>query len=303
MIVEEIPTLLAGERVDRVVALLAGVSRAEAVRLIGAGAVTVAGVPIEAGKQKVALGDVVAIDTDLISVPEPPGPDVSVEFTVLHVDEHLIVIDKPAGLVVHPATGNETGTLVNGLLARFPELAGVGQDGRPGIVHRLDAGTSGLLTVARTADAYAALVEKLRAHEMRRIYDTLVWGVPSVPTGTIDAPIGRDTRNPMQMAVVGSGKPARTHYHLDRAYHTPEVARLTCELETGRTHQIRVHLAAVGHPVVGDTMYGDRRSSLGLGRPFLHARSLRFGHPITGVPMEFDSPLPGDLEAVLASLE
>ena len=303
MINEEIPTLLAGERVDRVVALLADVSRAEAVRLINAGAVAVGDTVISVGKQRVSLGEIVTIDTSYITVPEPPQPDASVEFTVLHADDDLIVIDKPAGLVVHPATGNEVGTLVNGLLARFPEIAGVGQDGRPGIVHRLDAGTTGLLTVARTAAAYELLVEMLREHAMRRIYDTLVWGVPSTPTGTIDAPIGRDTRNPMQMAVVGTGKKARTHYHVDKKYRVPEVAKLTCELETGRTHQIRVHLAAVGHPVVGDTMYGDRRSSLGLTRPFLHARSLSFLHPITGEEMDFNSPMADDLEAVIATLE
>ncbi len=302
MIVEEIPALLAGERVDRVVALLADVSRSEAVRLIDAGAVVVGGTVVVAGKQRFAIGDTVAIDTSYNTVPEPPQPDASIVFTVLHADADLIVIDKPAGLVVHPATGNETGTLVNGLLAHFPEIADVGEHGRPGIVHRLDAGTTGLLTVARSAAAYEALVEMLRSHRMRRIYDTLVWGAPSVPSGTIDAPIGRDTRNPLQMAVVGTGKPARTHYHVDRRYSTPDVARLTCELETGRTHQIRVHLAAVGHPVVGDTMYADRRSSLGLTRPFLHARSLTFDHPLTGEPMEFTSPLADDLEAVLATL-
>ena len=302
MITEEIPALLAGERIDRVVALLAEVSRSEAVRLIDAGAVTLAGNAVTAGKQRAATGDVIVIDTSFITMPEPPKGDDSVVFEVLHADEHLIVVDKPAGLVVHPATGNETGTLVNGLLARFPEIASVGEEGRPGIVHRLDGGTSGLLTVARSEAAYAVLTEMLRDHTIQRVYDTLVWGVPAVGTGTIDAPIGRDQRNPLQMAVVGTGKPARTHYKVEFGYDSPSVARLTCELETGRTHQIRVHLAAVGHPVVGDTMYGDRRTTLGLRRPFLHARRLAFAHPITGTSMEFTSPRPDDLQAVLDEL-
>jgi 23S rRNA pseudouridine1911/1915/1917 synthase len=299
---EEIPAALAGERLDRVVSLVAGVSRAEAVRLIEGGFVRLDGGASPAGKERLREGQHLEVDPSGISVPALPAADPDVAFREVHGDEHLLVIDKPAGLVVHPATGNERGTLVNGLLARYPELAGVGQPERPGIVHRLDGGTSGLLIVARTADAYAALVELLREHAVERIYDALVWGEPDSPSGLIDAPIGRDPRDPLKMAVVATGRASRTRYHVEERWESPPVSRLTCWLETGRTHQIRVHLAAIGHPVVADGQYAGRRPTLGLDRPFLHARRLEFVHPMTGEAMTFESPLPDDLIGVLANL-
>lgn len=302
MIREEIPPALAGERVDRIVSLLTEVSRAEAARLIQGGHVRVDGTVAVSGKERVRDGQQIEVDTTGISVPALPAADPGVELTVVHADAHLIVVDKPAGLVVHPATGNETGTLVNGLLAGFPELAGVGQAERPGIVHRLDVGTSGLLLVARTAEAYSLLVEQLRHHEVQRIYDALVWGEPESPSGLIDAPIGRDPRDPLKMAVVATGRDARTRYSVQRTWSSPPVALVECRLETGRTHQIRVHLAAVGHPVVADPQYGGRRPTLGLARPFLHARRLELHHPVTGELLSFDSPLPADLSATLARL-
>ena len=187
----------------------------------------------------------------------------------------VVVVDKPAGLVVHPGAGNPDGTLVNGLLARFPEMATVGEAMRPGIVHRLDAGSSGLLVVARTEEARAALIEQFAAHTAGRRYDAVVWGHPEAPHGIVDAPIGRDPGDPLKMAVVVDGKPARTEYQRIARYVAPgRLARLSCVLETGRTHQIRVHLAAIGHPLVGDPTYGDRRTTLGLTRPFLHAAEL-----------------------------
>jgi 23S rRNA pseudouridine1911/1915/1917 synthase len=204
---------------------------------------------------------------------------------------------------VHPGAGNAVGTLVNGLLARYPEIAEVGEAHRPGIVHRLDVGTTGLLIVARTQRAYEAFVAMLAAREVTRRYTALVWGRPAAPVGTIDAAIGRDPRDPLRMAVVASGKPARTNYRVERTFSEPDVALVTCELETGRTHQIRVHLQATGHPVVGDPSYGGARAPLAIGRPFLHAGGLEFEHPFTGEPMTFEAPLPPDLSTVLARLE
>ena len=233
-----------------------------------------------------------------------PTGDPAVEFGIVHVDDDVVVVDKPAGLVVHPGAGNPDGTLVNGLLARFPELAAVGEAVRPGIVHRLDAGSSGLLVVARTEEARVALIEQFATHTAGRRYDAVVWGHPEAPHGIVDAPIGRDPGDPLKMAVVVDGKPARTEYQRLARYVAPgRLARLSCVLETGRTHQIRVHLAAIGHPLVGDPTYGDRRTTLGLTRPFLHAAELSFDHPSTGERVTFSSPLPDDLASFLATLE
>lgn len=223
---------------------------------------------------------------------------------MVHADEHLLVIDKPSGLVVHPGAGQRSGTLVHGLLARYPELVGVGgDDGRPGIVHRLDKGTSGLLLVARTQVAYDALVAALAARDVHRRYRALVWGPVEALRGLIDAPIGRSAREPTRMAVDERGKVARTRYEVLRTFADPvAVTELACTLETGRTHQIRVHLRSIGHPVVGDARYGGARQSLPMSRPFLHAEVLELAHPVTGEPLTFRSPLPADLVAVLDGL-
>jgi 23S rRNA pseudouridine1911/1915/1917 synthase len=304
MIDDRIPAALAGERLDRVVALMAECSRSEAVGLIEGGGVTVDGEPSVIGKLRLKEGQVVTVDPSLLPPPELPAADPTVEFTVVYSDEHVIVIDKPAGLVVHPGAGNNDGTLVNGLLAQFPDIAEVGEAHRPGIVHRLDIGTSGLLVVARTSHAYHELVHALSQRDVGRVYRTLVWGCPSNPHGVIDAPIGRDHRDPMKMAVVVDGKTARTRYEVLDSYRAPaHVTELECRLETGRTHQIRVHLAAIGHPVVGDAAYGGVRSGVVSPRPFLHAARLEFEHPVSGEEMAFESPMPDDLLAVLAELE
>jgi len=221
---------------------------------------------------------------------------------VRYADADVIVVAKPAGLVVHPGAGHHHGTLVHGLLARYPEIAEVGDRARPGIVHRLDRETSGLMVVARTARAYEALVDALGSREVEREYEALVWGHPDSARGLIDAPIGRSSTRRTRMAVRKEGKDARTSYEVREWFTHPEVALLTCRLETGRTHQIRVHLAAIGHPVVGDRSYGGSRSGLVLGRPFLHARRLAFAHPVTGERLAFEEPMPADLEAVLADL-
>jgi 23S rRNA pseudouridine1911/1915/1917 synthase len=301
---EEIPEALAGERVDRVVAMLTGCSRAEVAGLVAAGEVVVSGTVVTSRSAKVRLGDVVELEVPDAAAARELVPEPDVAFAVVHEDEHLIVVDKPAGLVVHPGAGQHQGTLVHGLLARFPELAGVGVDPvRPGIVHRLDKGTSGLLLVARTPAAYEALVGALAARAVHRRYRTLVWGLVASPTGLIDAPIGRSLREPTRMAVVERGKEARTRYEVLASYHEPvELTQLACTLETGRTHQIRVHLRSIGHPVVGDVRYDGARQSLPLDRPFLHAEVLELAHPVTGEALRFASPLPADLQAVLDRL-
>jgi 23S rRNA pseudouridine1911/1915/1917 synthase len=262
MIHEEIPPALAGERLDRVVALVTDASRSDAAALVAAGGVEVDGQVSLSGKIRLQLGQQIDVDETKLPTVALPAADPTVDFNVVYDDEHVIVVDKPAGLVVHPGAGNPTGTLVNGLLARYPELAGVGEAHRPGIVHRLDIGTSGLMVVARSVRAYHALVFALAQRDVGRVYRTLVWGHLANPNGVIDAPIGRDHRDPMRMAVVVDGKSARTRYAVLSRYTTPAAASsLECRLESGRTHQIRVH-QAIGHPVVGDGTHGIRMASL-----------------------------------------
>ena len=301
---EEIPEALAGERVDRVVAMLTGRARAEVAELVDAGAVLLDGVPVTSRSTKVRVGQVVEATAPDVDVEAEMEAEADIEVPIVHADEHLLVIDKPAGLVVHPGAGQRRGTLVHALLATHPEIRGVGGDPtRPGIVHRLDKGTSGLLLVARTPEAYEGLVAALAGREVHRRYRALVWGTVASPRGLIDAPIGRSTREPTLMAVVERGKEARTRYEVLATYHDPvEVTELACTLDTGRTHQIRVHLRSIGHAVVGDARYGGSRQSLPMRRPFLHAEHLQLAHPVTGEPLAFDSPLPADLVEVLSRL-
>lgn len=239
--------------------------------------------------------------------------------TIVYEDEHLIVVDKPAGWIVHPGAGVSSGTLVHALLHHAPEVAHVGGEGRPGIVHRLDKDTSGLLVVARSEVAYLALVEALRTRAVTRKYRALVWGSPGPDSGIIDRPIGRDPRNRKRMAVVpeGAGKVARTRWRVLERFGI--ATQLECRLDTGRTHQIRVHLAAMRLPVVGDPTYGGRtRKSLSLrqaerslggallrvfSRQALHATELAFRHPVTGEPHRFESPLPEDFARALQLLQ
>ena len=303
MIDEVVPAALDGERLDRVVAIVTGASRADAAVLVTAGGAEVDGAVVTTGKVRLREGQTVRVDPAKLPQVEAPVADAGVVFTVVYSDDDVVVIDKPAGLVVHPGAGNPTGTLVNGLLARFPEIASVGDWQRPGIVHRLDVGTTGLMVVARSEPAYELLVAALSAREVERTYRTLVWGVPASAVGVIDAPIGRDHRDPMRMAVVADGKVARTRYRVLRTYRDPhEVAEVRCRLETGRTHQIRVHLTAIGHPVVGDGVYGGARVGIDVARPMLHAEALAFRHPLRDELLSFTSALPADMVAVIASL-
>jgi len=300
MIDEEVPAALDGERLDRIVALIADISRSDATVLIAAGGASVDGAVAKSGKVRLVQGQQISVDPDALPTVPLPAADASVEFGIVHVDDSVIVVDKPAGLVVHPGAGNADGTLVNGLLAKFPEIQGDGEPIRPGIVHRLDAGSSGLLVVARTQDAADVLIEQFADHSATRRYEALVWGVPDAPHGIIDAPIGRDRGDPLKMAVVANGRYARTDYRVIGSYSAPAVvSRLECRLETGRTHQIRVHLASINHPLVGDPTYSQRRPMLGLTRPFLHAAELAFVHPATGERVTFHSPLAADLQAWL----
>lgn len=300
VIEETIPQALAGERVDRVVSLVLDVSRSDAARIVELGGVVVDGASCTSGKMRLVLGSTLTIDAGVLPRPEGPLADPTVACEVIHADGDIIVVNKQPGLVVHPGAGNATGTLVNGLLAIYPEIAVVGEPTRPGIVHRLDAGTSGLMVVARTQGSYERLVQALQAHEVQREYLALVWGGFDAPTGVIDAPIGRSPRDPLRMAVVNDGKPARTHFEVLRTFAVPaHLTLLRCRLETGRTHQIRVHLAAAGHPVVGDATYGGARSALVSARPMLHAGRLGLVHPSTGERMTFEQDPPGDFASVL----
>ena len=289
-----IPEYLLGERADKIVAELAGVSREKARRLFEQG-VTVNGSRVDPNN-RVAGGliDFPAPPEDLKTVAE------DVEFEVRYEDDDVLVVDKPAGIVVHPGAGRQTGTLASGLLHRYPGLEGIGQEGRWGIIHRLDQGTSGLLLVARTAEAFEFLTAELASRRIHRSYLALVHGVPPMPTGTIDAPIGRDPAHPTRKKVVPEGRPARTHYRVMGSFGTS--ALLEVDLETGRTHQIRVHLATIGHAVVGDRTYTRRQEPVRLRRIFLHAAKLGFKHPSTGEEIRVESPLPSDLAATLEEL-
>ena len=297
-----VPDALAGERVDRLVALEADLTRQQASVLIDTGGVRINDRVVTKASTRVAAGDIVtAVLPDVADDSLVAEPDV--DFSVVYEDAHLVVVDKPAGLVVHPGAGNPTGTLVQGLVARYPEMRDVGEPDRPGIVHRLDSGTSGLMVVARTEEAREALVDALSEREVSRQYRALAWGSVAGDDGLIDAPIGRSARERTKMAIVADGREARTRYAVLERFDAPApVTLLECHLETGRTHQIRVHLASIKHPVVGDTRYGRDRPAIPMERPFLHAERLAFAHPVTGDAMEFGSALPPDLVDVLARL-
>ncbi|HKG03231.1 MAG TPA: RluA family pseudouridine synthase [Conexibacter sp.] len=290
----EVDAAAEGERLDQLLAEPLG-SRAQAQRVIDAGLVTVDGEP-RPKRHRVAAGELVEV------APEPAVKRVAdavedVPFTIVWEDEHLLVVDKPAGVVVHPARGHHGATLAEALVGR---AVGGEDPARAGIVHRLDKDTSGLLVVAKSEAVHRALQEAIRRRELRREYLALVDGCPPARSGTIDAPIGRDRRMRTRMSTdTDVPRAARTHFELERAL--PGYALLRVTLETGRTHQIRVHLEAIGHPVAGDPEYG-KPGELGLTRQFLHAARLAFAHPVTDVPVDVSSPLPSDLAAVLAGL-
>jgi 23S rRNA pseudouridine1911/1915/1917 synthase len=285
-----------GERLDVVVARRASITRTRAQRAIRSGAIAVDGVEAKPS-YRLEGEELIAGEIPLPVVPKPGAEDIPL--AVRYSDERVLVVSKPAGLVTHPAAGHPSGTLVNALLALGEPLAG--RDSiRPGIVHRLDKETSGLLLIAKDDAAQSYLVDAIRSHRVQRVYLALVRGRPGSETGTIEAPVGRHPVRRRLMAVVASGRSAVTHYRILGS--TASVSLLEVSLETGRTHQIRVHLSHLGHPVVGDGVYGgggETAAGLGLTRPFLHACRLAFPHPDDGRMIAVDDPLPPDLEAVL----
>lgn len=288
----------AGERLDRFLARRLGVSRSRVSAAIREGLVTLDGAPTSPDK-KLRGGERVKILA--LAEPEPLNPLTprEAEIGVLYEDSSVVVVDKPAGLVVHPAHGHADDTLLNALAARGIELAVVGDGRRPGVVHRLDMDTSGVLVLAKTQAALLSLVGQFSAHTTGRVYWALIYGVPEPPEGTIEAPIGRHPRDRKRFAVVQSGRPAVTHYRVLESLPPgdPWAALVECRLETGRTHQVRVHLAHRGHPLLGDEVYGtraSRRASAGLplAGHALHARMLAFDHPESGERLSFTSDPP-----------
>ena len=321
----EVPIEATGERLDRFLASrLEDLSRSRIQALIKAGHVRDRRGTIEDPGTRVKPGEMLTVE---VPPPEPaePKPE-ALPLDVVFEDEHLIVINKPAGIVVHPAAGHASGTLVNALLAHCgSSLSGIGGVMRPGIVHRLDKDTSGLLVIAKTDAAHQGLAKQFAAHgadgRLERAYLAFAWGKFDRPQGTIDAPLGRSVRDRTRMAVVkpGQGRRAVTHFQVIEEYadveHRTAVSQVKLMLETGRTHQIRVHLAQIGHPLLGDPTYGahfaasarrlapEARAALEkLGRQALHATFLGFEHPITGRMLRFESPLPADLVALRDAL-
>ena len=294
-----VPDDLDGARCDRAIAILSEVSRSAARKAIDAGDATRDGQRLRPS-DAVAAGDVLEVTISTAAVPIEAE---EVAFSVAYEDDDLVVIDKPAGLVVHPGAGTSSGTLANGLLARYDSAAELGEERRWGIVHRLDRDTSGLLIVAKTAEAFDALQDDLRAREVKRRYLALASGRFDSATGTIEAPVGRDPANRTRMAVIATGRPARTHYRRLATWEDGDATLLSVELETGRTHQIRVHLQAIDHPVVGDPVYGPKGTVAGdPGRTWLHATELVFDHPSESGEVTVTAPLPEDLVASLQQI-
>lgn len=321
-----VPSLLAGVRIDKAISLLSGISRLAAKTLIEDGKASVSGVVVR--NRSFVLRPGTRLEVSLPDHHRPVlAPDDEIDFEVVYEDSQIVVVNKPAGLVVHPGAGNLAGTLANGLVSRYPDLVDLSREGicdwdRPGIVHRLDRGTSGLLVVARTSKAYRSLVSQLSERTMQRKYLSLVDGYVNDDKGLIDAPIGRSERTPTRMAVSRRGSEARTSYRVIKRYCTPRpLTLLELSLETGRTHQIRVHMAAIGHPVLGDTRYGlanrmdfaclllsqlktpETRAVVSKDRLFLHAFELGLQHPYSSQRMVFSSVLPQDLDTVIQSCQ
>ena len=289
-----------GGRADRFAADLSGLSRSRVQRLMAEGRVTVDGQPVKANTV-VPPGAVIVIDVPPV---EPAGiePE-AIPLDVVYEDGDVLVVDKPAGLVVHPSPGHWSGTLVNALLARDTAYGGIAGVERPGIVHRLDRDTSGLIMVAKSDAAQTSLMAQLKARRVKKTYLALVQGSVQAALGRVEAPIGRDPKNRMRMAVVPDGRQSVTGYRVRERF--AGWTLLEVDLVTGRTHQIRVHLAALGHPVAGDSVYGTgtaRRGPQGLERLFLHAWRLVFASPATGDLVRLEAPLPAALEAPLAGL-
>jgi 23S rRNA pseudouridine1911/1915/1917 synthase len=309
------PPEAAGTRADRFLAgAVEGLSRSRVKALIEAGLVTRDGQTLTDPSEAVRVGARYGVSIPA-ATPAAPAPQ-AIPLTILFEDRDLIVLDKPAGLVVHPAPGNQDGTLVNAVLAHAgEELSGIGGEARPGIVHRLDKDTSGVMVVAKSERAHTALSAAFASRDLDREYLALVWGLPTVQAGEVEAPIGRHPTDRKRMAVVTrGGKPALTRWRLERAFGTA-AALLRCKLATGRTHQIRVHLSHIGHPIMGDPVYlrrtpatarllpeTAREAALAFPRQALHAETLGFRHPVTGQALSFRAAPPPDMAALLEML-
>ena len=301
---EFVPDSLAGERVDRVVSFITGASRSMVSKCIHDGEVLCNDAVVRKGSQKVISGDLIEVNSVLFDSGLEIEADSEVIVPIIHEDQDLIVVDKPSGLVVHPAPSQKKGTLVNGLLSLYPEIVSIGEPSRPGIVHRLDKGTSGLLAVALSAQGYLGLSEQLQRRAIKRVYTTLVLSHLESDKGVIEAPLGRDPKSPTRRTVLADGKEARTRYEvLHRYEHPSNCCLVRCELETGRTHQIRAHFSAIGHPVVGDNLYGGSSRSFDLKRPFLHSSLLAFKHPTSGDSLSFSSQVPKELSTILDKVQ
>ncbi len=301
-----------GQRLDAYLAAQLGLSRSAVADLISAGQVLVDG-QIRKPAFKVAPGQAIAVNRPDAPAPAGLTPQ-DLPLQVLYADEAIIVIDKPAGLTVHPGAGQSEGTLANALLCHFPDIVGVGEELRPGIVHRLDRLTSGVMVVARSAEALSVLTKAFKNHEQRRIYQALCWGHMPHAQGRIETLFGRHPKDRKRMSSrVSEGRTAITNWRVLQTW--PGLSRLELELETGRTHQIRVHLADLNHPVVGDPLYGGRSRSAGIKdadlrlhlaaieRQMLHACLLGLKHPVSGEYLEFRSPLADDMQALITALD
>ena len=289
----------AGIRLDAFLSADGALTRSQAARLIAEGRVRVNGRPA-AKSARLSGGETVTVD-----VPAPRETALTpqdIPLDVVYEDDDVIVVNKPTGLVVHPAPGHPDGTLVNALLHHCGDsLSGIGGEKRPGIVHRIDRDTSGLIIAAKNDAAHLALSAQLKDHSLSRTYECLVTGNMKQDSGTVDAPIDRNPADRKKMAVVPTGRRAVTHWEVVARY--PGVTHLRCRLETGRTHQIRVHMAYIGHPILGDTVYGAKKPVPGLTGQCLHATGLRFVHPRTGEPVELRCPLPPEFTAMLQKLQ
>jgi len=292
----EIPAELSGLRLDQVVArLLPEYSRGRLQAWIEAGQITVGGRTV-AVRHKVYRGDQLCVQVTPMPQEADHAPE-AIALTVVFEDEHLLVINKPAGLVVHPGAGNWTGTLMNALLHHGPDAVNLP---RAGIVHRLDKDTTGLLVVAKTLIAHTALVRDLQARQVKRIYQAVAVGRFAAASGTVEGAMGRHPTQRTRMAMVASGKPATTHWRVLRQF--AAATHIECRLETGRTHQIRVHMNHLGHPLLGDPVYGGRRVVTPFPRQALHAWRLGLNHPVSGVAMQWEADLPDDMQRLLQDL-
>ena len=289
----------AGVRLDAFLSADGALTRSQAARLIAEGRVRVNGKPA-AKSARLSGGETVTVDVPQLRETALPPQDIPLD--VVYEDDDVIVVNKPTGLVVLPAPGHPDGTLVNALLHHCGDsLSGIGGEKRPGIVHRIDRDTSGLIIAAKNDAAHLALSAQLKDHSLSRTYECLVTGNMKQDSGTVDAPIGRSSADRKKMAVVPTGRRAVTHWEVVARY--PGVTHLRCRLETGRTHQIRVHMAYIGHPILGDTVYGAKKPVPGLTGQCLHAAGLRFVHPRTGEPVELHCPLPPEFTAMLQKLQ